>query len=75
MECESHFEELVRNGEEAGAAPTARPENVQQAVLHVFATHGAQAISRPWKSGGWRRVLWRRLLLRSVDANSFRSRT
>jgi putative FmdB family regulatory protein len=38
MECESHFEELVRNGE-AVSCPDCEASNVRK-QLSVFATHG-----------------------------------
>jgi putative FmdB family regulatory protein len=38
MECESHFEELVRNGE-AVNCPDCEASNVRR-QLSVFATHG-----------------------------------
>jgi putative FmdB family regulatory protein len=39
MECESHFEELVRNGE-AVSCPDCEAANVRK-QFSVFATHGA----------------------------------
>ena len=39
MECESHFEELVRNGEEPDC-PDCASANVRK-QFSVFATHGA----------------------------------
>ena len=51
MECESHFEELVRNGEEPDC-PDCASANVRR-QLSVFAMHGGaaeQPTSRP--SGG-----------------------
>jgi len=38
MECESHFEELVRNGEEPDCPDCSAPNVRKQ--LSVFATHG-----------------------------------
>ena len=40
MECESHFEELVRNGEEPDC-PDCGAENVRK-QLSVFAAHGTE---------------------------------
>jgi len=41
MECESHFEELVRNGEQV-ACPDCEASNVRR-QLSVFAAHGTAA--------------------------------
>jgi putative FmdB family regulatory protein len=41
MECESHFEELVRNGEHV-RCPDCEASNVRR-QLSVFATHGTAA--------------------------------
>jgi putative FmdB family regulatory protein len=41
MECESHFEELVRNGE-AVSCPDCSAADVRR-QLSVFAAHGAKA--------------------------------
>jgi putative FmdB family regulatory protein len=41
MECESHFEELVRNGEEPDC-PDCSASNVRK-QFSVFATHGTAA--------------------------------
>jgi len=41
MECESHFEELVRNGEEPDC-PDCNASNVRK-QFSVFATHGTAA--------------------------------
>jgi putative FmdB family regulatory protein len=41
MECESHFEELVRNGEEV-SCPDCDASNVRR-QLSVFAAHGTAA--------------------------------
>ena len=40
MKCESHFEELVRNGE-TPSCPDCSSANVQK-LFSTFATHGAQ---------------------------------
>ena len=48
MQCESHFEELVRNGEEP-PCPDCGGSKVQK-QFSVFATHGAEA--RPSFGGG-----------------------
>jgi putative FmdB family regulatory protein len=40
MQCESHFEELVRMGEDAAACPDCGAANVRK-QFSVFATHGA----------------------------------
>jgi putative FmdB family regulatory protein len=52
MECESHFEELVRNGEQV-ACPDCSAANVKR-QLSVFATHGtrAQPSFGPTAAGG-----------------------
>ena len=42
MQCESHFEELVRNGE-TPACPDCGGAKVQK-QFSVFATHGAQSM-------------------------------
>jgi putative FmdB family regulatory protein len=48
MECESHFEELVRSSEQAVTCPECGAGNVLK-QLSTFAVHGATAQSR---SGG-----------------------
>jgi putative FmdB family regulatory protein len=48
MECESHFEELVRNGE-AVACPDCEASNVRK-QFSVFATHGSS--EQPSFGGG-----------------------
>ena len=50
MECESHFEELVRNDEEPDC-PDCTSENVRR-QLSVFARHGAADQPTPGFSGG-----------------------
>jgi putative FmdB family regulatory protein len=53
MECESHFEELVRNGEEPDC-PDCSSANVRR-QLSVFAMHGGaaeQPTFRPSGGGG-----------------------
>jgi putative FmdB family regulatory protein len=53
MECESHFEELVRNGEEPDC-PDCSAANVRR-QLSVFAMHGGtaeQPTFRPSGGGG-----------------------
>ena len=53
MECESHFEELVRNGE-AVSCPDCDASNVRK-QFSVFATHGAveqPSYGGPMPSGG-----------------------
>ena len=50
MECESHFEELVRNGEEPDC-PDCGAENVRK-QLSVFAAHGAAEQPTYGSSGG-----------------------
>jgi putative FmdB family regulatory protein len=40
MECESHFEELVRGDDPAVSCPDCEATNVRR-QLSVFATHGA----------------------------------
>ena len=45
MECESHFEELVRNGE-AIHCPDCEASNVRK-QFSVFATHGTAEPTRP----------------------------
>jgi putative FmdB family regulatory protein len=49
MECESHFEELVRMGEDASSCPDCGAANVRRQVS-VFASHGAA--STPSFGGG-----------------------
>ena len=49
MECESHFEELVRNAEQAVACPDCGAGNVLK-QLSTFAIAGAS--SQPRSSGG-----------------------
>jgi putative FmdB family regulatory protein len=49
MECESHFEELVRMGEDALSCPDCGAANVRRQVS-VFAAHGAA--STPSFGGG-----------------------
>jgi putative FmdB family regulatory protein len=48
MECESHFEELVRNGEQAVTCPECGGGNVLK-QLSTFAIHGTAkvAVSAP----------------------------
>ncbi|MGH3132650.1 MAG: FmdB family zinc ribbon protein [Gaiellaceae bacterium] len=48
MECESHFEELVRSGTEAVTCPECGAANVLK-QLSTFAVHGATA--KPTFSG------------------------
>jgi putative FmdB family regulatory protein len=53
MECESHFEELVRNGE-AVNCPDCEASNVRK-QFSVFATHGASEqpnFGGPMSAGG-----------------------
>jgi putative FmdB family regulatory protein len=51
MECESHFEELVRNGEQV-SCPDCETSNVRR-QLSVFAAHGtAEQPSFGGSSGG-----------------------
>ena len=64
MECESHFEELVRNGE-AVNCPDCDASNVRK-QLSVFATHGTA--EQPSYGGDVRRRLLRReLWLRALS--------
>ena len=51
MECESHFEELVRNGHDPNC-PDCGAANVRK-QLSVFAAHGASA-GDPRPAGGGR---------------------
>jgi putative FmdB family regulatory protein len=55
MECESHFEELVRNAEQAVSCPECGTANVLK-QLSTFAVHGAPreqaSVSAPRASGG-----------------------
>jgi putative FmdB family regulatory protein len=52
MECESHFEELVRNGEEPNC-PDCDASNVRK-QLSVFAAHGtAEQPTYGSSGGGW----------------------
>jgi putative FmdB family regulatory protein len=48
MECESHFEELVRRGEEQVACPDCAATNVSR-QFSSFAVHG---LSKPVTAGG-----------------------
>ena len=50
MECESHFEELVRNGEEPDC-PDCSSANVRR-QLSVFAMHGGTAEQPTFRSSG-----------------------
>ncbi|HET7760010.1 MAG TPA: zinc ribbon domain-containing protein [Gaiellaceae bacterium] len=51
MECESHFEELVRNGEEPDC-PDCSSANVRR-QLSVFAMHGGGTAEQPsFRSSG-----------------------
>jgi putative FmdB family regulatory protein len=50
MQCESHFEELVRNGE-AIACPDCESPRVER-QLSVFAAHGSSAQPRFGGGGG-----------------------
>ena len=51
MECESHFEELVRNGEEPDC-PGCSSANVRR-QLSVFAMHGGGTAEQPaFRSSG-----------------------
>jgi putative FmdB family regulatory protein len=52
MECESHFEELIRNGEEPDC-PDCSSTNVRR-QLSVFAMHGGGTAEQPsfGSSGG-----------------------
>jgi putative FmdB family regulatory protein len=51
MECESHFEELVRNGEEPDC-PDCSSANVKR-QLSVFAMHGVGSAEQPsFRSSG-----------------------
>ena len=59
MECESHFEELVRSAEQAVACPECGAGN----VLKQFSTFAVAGVSSQPKFGGSaRRRLLRRLL-------------
>ena len=49
MECESHFEELVRSADQAVACPDCSAENVVK-QFSVFAAHGTAA--QPSFGGG-----------------------
>ena len=65
MECESHFEELVRNGEEPDC-PDCASANVRK-QFSVFATHGAgEQPSFGGPSRRWR-LLWWQLRLRPLS--------
>jgi len=51
MECESHFEELVRNAEQAVACPECGAGNVLK-QLSTFAVAGVSAQQRAGSGGG-----------------------
>ena len=54
MECESHFEELVRSSEQAVSCPACGGANVLK-QLSTFAVHGAgvkAGVSAPSAGGG-----------------------
>jgi putative FmdB family regulatory protein len=54
MECESHFEELVRSGEQAVTCPACGGANVLK-QLSTFAVHGAgvkASVSAPSAGAG-----------------------
>jgi putative FmdB family regulatory protein len=51
MECESHFEELVRNAEQAVACPECGACNVLK-QMSSFAVAGVSSQPRPSSSGG-----------------------
>ena len=51
MECESHFEELVRNAEQAVACPECGAGNVLK-QMSSFAVAGISAQSRSSSGGG-----------------------
>ena len=65
MECESHFEELVRNGEEPDC-PDCASANVRK-QFSVFATHGSERAAELRWSGRRRRLLWWQLRLRPLS--------
>ena len=65
MECESHFEELVRNGE-AVSCPDCDASNVRK-QFSVFATHGTAEQPSYGGDVSRRRLLWRELWLRALS--------
>ena len=64
MKCESHFEELVRNGE-TPTCPDCSSAKVQK-QFSVFATHGAAVGAELRPDRGGRRLLRRLLRLRPL---------
>ena len=64
MECESHFEELVRNGEEPDCPDCASASVRKQ--FSVFATHGASGQPSFGRTGR-RRLLWWQLRLQPLS--------
>ncbi len=72
MECESHFEELVRSSDQAVTCPECGAANVLK-QLSTFAVHGAA--SKPsFAARGRRRRLLRRLLrLRPLSDRAVRA--
>ena len=68
MECESHFDELVRSSDQAVTCPECGAANVLK-QLSSFAVHGAASKPAFSRSLGRRRRLLRRLLrLRPLTA-------
>ena len=61
MECESHFEELVRSSEQAVTCPECGAAKVLK-QLSTFAVHGAAKLGVAGLSSARRRRLLRRLL-------------
>ena len=61
MECESHFDELVRSSEQAVTCPECGAANVLK-QLSSFAVHGAASKPASAAPARWRRRLLRRLL-------------
>ena len=62
MECESHFEELVRSGEQAVVCPECGAGKVLK-QFSTFAVHGAAKVSvAPVGSASERRRVLRRLV-------------
>ena len=72
MECESHFDELVRSSDQAVTCPECGAAKVLK-QLSSFAVHGAS--SKPAFSGPvrrWRRVLRRLVRLRPLTTTGSR---
>ena len=73
MECESHFEELVRSGDQAVVCPECGAGKVLK-QFSTFAVHGGEGECRALRAASERRLLRRLLRLRITPRSRIRPR-